>query len=275
MRWAGAVLVAAALLTACGAEPPPPAPPPASPTVPATSTATAPPPDLAARGQAADAFARGRGGSTGIVVRDRVTGQVWRNAEARTRFRAASTVKLALAVDLLVRARTGQIALTPADRAAIRAMLVSSDNAAADRLWARFGRAAIGRRFGTYGLLSATGTADWATVRCTPEDLERLVTYVLESTHPADRATLVRLLRGVVPEQRWGVFGVVATALPGGKNGWTPSPAAWSVTTAGFLGPGGRYTVVVMTDRTGTADDFVAGVETVTGSVTTLFLGLL
>ena len=47
------------------------------------------------------------------------------------------------------------------------------------------------------------------------------------------------------------------------------------MTTAGFLGPGGRYTVVVMTDRTGTADDFVAGVETVTGSVTTLFLGLL
>ena len=200
-----------------------------------------------------------------------MTGQVWGNAAARSPFRAASTVKLAIAVDLLTRVRAGELRLTAADRAGLRSMLTRSDNAATDRLWARFGGAAIGRRFAAYGLVSATGTDVWDQVRCTPEDLVRLVSYVLERVHPADRATLVGLLRGVVPEQRWGVFGVVGTSRPGGKNGWLPTPAGWAVSTAGFVGPGERYAVAVMT--TG-PPDFVSGVETVTGTVTTLFLGL-
>ena len=150
-------------------------------------------------------------------------------------------------------------------------MLTRSDNAATDRLWARFGGAAIGARFPAYGLVSATRTEVWDQVRCTPEDLVRLVGHVLEGVPAADRATLVGLLRGVVPEQRWGVFGLVGTGRPGGKNGWLPTGAGWAVSTAGFVGPGERYAVAVMS--TG-APDFVAGVETVTGTVTTLFLGL-
>ncbi|HZB48182.1 MAG TPA: serine hydrolase [Mycobacteriales bacterium] len=271
MRRAGTIMLLA-LVAGCATDSAP-AVPPSSPPV-ATSVVASPaagPLDLATRGPAADAFARARGGTTGIAVRDRVTGRSWGNRAARTPFRAASTVKLAIAVDLLGRARAGAVRLTAADRAALRAMLVRSDNAATDRLWARFGGAAIGSRFPAYGLVSATRTDAWDQVRCTPEDLLRLVGHVLDRVHPADRATLVDLLRAVEPAQRWGVFGVVGTGRPGGKNGWLPTGAGWAVATAGFVGPGERYAVAVMT--TG-APDFVAGVETVTGTVTTLLLGV-
>ena len=76
-----------------------------------------------------------------------------------------------------------------------------------------------------------------------------------------------------MPAQRWGVLGVATTARPGAKNGWTPDAGSWAVATVGFLGPGERYTVAVMTAGP-TGGDFVGGVETVTGTVTTLVLGL-
>lgn len=223
--------------------------------------------DLAVRGPAAEAYARARGGRTGIVARDRVTGQVWRSAAAATSFRAASTVKLALAVDLLVRTPGP---LDPADRTLLTAMIVRSDNAAADRLWARAGGASAGRRLAAYGLRHATGTAAWGSVRCPPDDLDRLLSYVLDRLDPADRGLLVELMRRVVPAQRWGVFGVVAATRPGGKNGWTPDGGGWAVATVGFLGPAERYTVTVMTAGT----DFDSAVATVSGTVTTLFLGV-
>ena len=291
-----AVLAGSAAGCAGGTAPAPPRPTAAAPTsaaraaeptAPGTATGTAtgtvtgvapgaaPRPALAARGAAADAYAAGRPGVTGIVVRDRQTGEVWRNASAGAHFRAASTVKLAIAVDLLTRARTGEIQLGPVDEIALQNMIISSDNAATDRLWARFGGPEIGARFSAYGLTGATGITAWGTLRCSPDDLERLVSYVLERTDPADRTTLVGLLRGVTAKQRWGVLGLAAAARPGAKNGWTPSPGGWAVDTAGFAGPAERYTVVVMTDLSGTSGDLAAGVRTVTGTVTTLFLGLL
>lgn len=274
LRAAAAALAAATLATSCGggASPgPAAAPPPVSPSTP-VPVGTAPAGiDLAVRGAAADAFARARGGRTGIVVRDRVTGQVWRNGDAGTAFRAASTVKLALAADLLARTRAAGRTLGARDRATLTAMIVSSDNAAADRVWAGSGGA--GTRLGAYGLSDASGTGSWGGIRCTPDDLDRLMAYVLGRSDPADRATLVGLLRGVVPAQRWGVLGVVAGARPGGKNGWTPDGGGWAVATVGFLGPAERYTVAVMSAGP-PGGDFAAAVATVTGTVTTLFLGV-
>lgn len=278
-RAAVATLAATLLLTACvGSPAAAPAPGRAVPGSPPTAAGTPPPEaaggsgaagglDLAARGAAAEAYARARGGRTGIVARDRVTGEVWRSGAAGTSFRAASTVKLALAVDLLVRTPGP---LDPADRVLLTAMIVSSDNAAADRLWARAGGASAGRRLAVYGLRHATGTTAWGSVRCPPEDLDRLLAYALDRLDPADRGLLVDLLRRVVPAQRWGVFGVVAATRPGGKNGWTPDGAGWAVATVGFLGPAERYTVTVMT----AGADFDSAVATVSGTVTTLFLGL-
>jgi hypothetical protein len=264
-RVAAAGAVALALVAGCSAGPAAPAAGPAPATTAPAPTTTAPATpdglDLAVRGPAADTYARTKGGRTGIVVRDRVTGARWANAAADTRFRAASTIKLAIAVDVLAGAPT------PADRADVRAMIVTSDNAAADRLWRRVTPAHLR----AYGLRDADIPARWGAVRCTPADLERLVTYVLERAAPATRATLTGLLRAVRADQRWGVLAAVDSTRPGAKNGWLPEGAGWALASAGFLGPAERYTVAIMTDG---APSFLDGVATVSGTATTLTLGL-
>ena len=58
-------------------------------------------------------------GTIGIVLHDRTTGATWHNAHAGALIPAASTIKLAMMTDLLLRNRAGQIHLTPADRAAM------------------------------------------------------------------------------------------------------------------------------------------------------------
>jgi hypothetical protein len=98
-----------------------------------------------------------RPGTVGIVLRDRQTGAVWRNGQAGTAVWTASTIKLAMVVDLLLRDRAGTVRLTAADRALIKAMLHSSDDNAADTLWSRYGGAdhtGFNAAFGKYGMTS-------------------------------------------------------------------------------------------------------------------------
>ena len=54
-------------------------------------------------------------GSIGIVLDDRTTGAVWRNANAAVDYPAASTMKLAMMTDILLRANVGSIDLTGTD----------------------------------------------------------------------------------------------------------------------------------------------------------------
>ena len=90
---------------------------------------------LKGRLAAADAYAATRPGTVGIVVVDRVTGAVMANRYADTPVWTASTIKLAVATDLLRRQRAGTVHLSNADRADMHEMLNSSDDAATDRLW--------------------------------------------------------------------------------------------------------------------------------------------
>lgn len=57
----------------------------------------------------ADAYLATRPGTVGYVLRDRTTGQAHRNDAAATMTWTASTIKLAMVVDLLNGARAGQI----------------------------------------------------------------------------------------------------------------------------------------------------------------------
>src|SRR5215218_9236970 len=85
-----------------------------------------------ARFSAASAFIGRQKGHIGLVVKDRVTGEIWRGGEPQLRSWAGSTPKLALAVTVLEEARAGTITLDPDDTAGIDAMLHVSDNEAAD-----------------------------------------------------------------------------------------------------------------------------------------------
>ena len=81
---------------------------------------------MATRIAAADSYLAKRPGVVGYVLRDRTTGAAYRNTHAADPVWTASTIKLAMVVDLSTRQRAGSITLTDADNRLIAAMLNSS-----------------------------------------------------------------------------------------------------------------------------------------------------
>lgn len=220
----------------------------------------------------------GAHGYLSVVFTDRVTGAAWRTGDTTHPGWTASTVKLAIAADLLRRDRAHQITLSAADRHDMATMLNFSDNAATDRLWKAYGDDAMLARFrsdfGMTGLRFVPGftaTTYWGFVKCTADDLTALMRYVLASP---DRGYLVGALRGVAPNQQWGVWGAGAAQHPGNKDGWSfesdPYGKHWVTDTVGFAGPDERYTVAIMY-QVGPAGSLADGVHAVSDVAALLF----
>ncbi|MCS7481318.1 tat pathway signal sequence [Umezawaea endophytica] len=203
-------------------------------------------------------YVKTRPGTVGIVVRDRQTGAVWHNDHSADLVWTASTIKLAMVVDLFRRDREGDIALTDDDQALVKAMLHSSDDAAADELWRLYSgddHRAFNDSFASYGLTSLAPQEGysstfpyWGFQKCTTEDLDRLMSHVLTAVPAEDRALLVREMRAVGPEQQWGVWGAGPAARPGNKDGWSEEDSGWVMNSVGFVGPDERFTLAVMND---------------------------
>lgn len=222
------------------------------------------------------AYLRGRPGTVGVILRDRRTGAVWRSEHAGREVWTASTIKLAMVVDLLVRERAGAVTLTAADQANIHAMLHTSDDTAADAVWRAHGRAAFNNRFPAYGVTGAHFVAGfdryWGFMKCTPADLDRLIVYVLTRLPSDLRAHLLAEMRGVAPNQRWGVWGAGPATRPGNKNGWSQEQGGWVINSVGFAGAGERYTLTLMNSLDGKGG-YDAGVATVTRASVLLLAG--
>lgn len=223
--------------------------------------------DFQRRFAAVQAYLQSRPGTVGIVVRDRVSGAVWRNSHAGELVWTASTIKLAMTVDLLTRDRAGQITLTAADRGLIHNMLNWSDNDAADTLWSTYGRDGYATRFPTYGLTSVTFVPGfsryWGYMKCTADDLDRLMRYVLTKLPPDLRSYVVNEMQHVAANQQWGVWGAGPAAAPGNKDGWSQEQGGYVINSVGFVGPGQRYTLAMMNNLRGQGghDDGVATVN--------------
>lgn len=223
--------------------------------------------DLQRRIARANALIADQAPGAGYVLRDRATGGVYRNAHADDSVFAASTVKLAMAVDLLTRDRAGLIALSASDRALVQAMLHSSDDNAADTLWMKYwgeDHMAFMDDFPNYGMtdLRSQGGYDgvdvyWGAAACTPDDLDRLMQFVLEKMDPADTAYIVDEMQNVDPNQQWGVWGAGASAHPGDKNGWS-GIGGWVLHSIGFAGAGQRYTLAIMNPSSASFEDGTA-----------------
>jgi hypothetical protein len=223
----------------------------------------------AARGYLANAPGR-----IGLVFHDRVTGATWRNANARKSFPAASTVKLAMVADLLVRERRGRFRLAPADRPLIDAALRESDDGAADRLWYAYENAGFLSRIRAFGMTGASFTshAYWGAMTCSADDLSNLMDYVLNRLPARDRDEIMDDLQHVSPVQHWGVWGAGPRNQPGIKNGWVNINGIWTVNTVGFAGQHARYTLAIM-DHLGGEAGFQAGADTLTQVAAILFRG--
>ncbi|MBM7860966.1 serine hydrolase [Lentzea nigeriaca] len=259
------ILVALALaLTACGhaetAQPqePPRHTPAAAPLV--ATPEVCPMPDsgfdceFQKRIQNAKNYAETRPGIIGIVLRDRKTGAMWRNDHAGELTWTASTIKLAMIVNLLERNRSGKIKLTADDRRLMTAMLHSSDDDAADTLWKRYTGTTFNAAFPKYGMADLVAQRGysanfpyWGFEKCTTNDLDRLINYVLDTVPAEDRAYIVEQMRQVGPEQQWGVWGPDS----GAKNGWSEEDGGWVMNSVGFVGKDERYTLAIMNNLKG------------------------
>ena len=143
-------------------------------------------------------------------------------------FPTASMVKLYLADDVLHRARTGAISLTPEDRAQLEVMIRSSNDPAASDFWVRFDGAQAVRDVATrYGLSDTAPPrrwGQWGETTTTAADLAWFLTRLPVVAHPDDAAALLGWMGTATPiasdgfDQEFGVFGT----LPGAavKQGW-------------------------------------------------------
>jgi hypothetical protein len=226
-------------------------------------------PDLRTRLAAAERYLTDRPGTVGFVLRDRVTGAKYRNADAATPIWTASTIKLAMVADLLTREQTGALRLTASDREQMVAMLRNSDNDAADALWSRYGGTtgvfnADFPRFGMPGIRPQPGFGDvypyWGFQKGTADDFDGLMNYVLSGLSPANASAVVAEMQRVDGQQQWGVWGAGPAMAPGNKNGWSQEQGGWVVNSVGFAGPQQRYTLAVMNALNGEGgyDDGVA-----------------
>jgi hypothetical protein len=231
--------------------------------------------DFAARIAKVEAYLATRPGRTGVAISDGYRDAVWRNAAADQQIYGASTLKLAIALDILMRHHRGQAKLGPDDWRNLYQALVASDNAAANRLWTRYGGATMVPRWQAYGMRQTgfvPGLArHWGAMKTTAADLRRLVRYVVRAAPPEVRRYLQARMRGVAGNQQWGVWAAGSGWAPGCKNGWFRYRAGWVLNSAGFVGVHSRYLLAVTSDQR-TEGTYRSGVET-TSTVTRILFG--
>jgi len=239
--------------------------------------------DMSNRIAQVNSYLAGRPGVTGYVVRDRNTGAVYSNANANTLIWTASTIKLAIAEDLINRERVGAIVITPEDRSLLEHMLATSNDNAADILWAKYSGSdhqAFNKAFRANGMTSLTPRPtpagrqfpDWGFQQCTPADLDRLMSSVLDRMNPTDKAYLLDRMRNVDVDQHWGVWGAGPAMRPGLKNGWSQEQSGWVVNSVGVAGPNERYTLAIM-NNLGSQGGYDDGEQTTTHVAQLLFAG--
>ena len=230
--------------------------PPASPSAGTTTATGGPATGGPAPSDKLTGYISGQPGTIGLVVRDTVTGSSWQAGNPTHAAWTASTIKLAIATNLLERNRAGAITLTGGDRENMRKMLVNSDNNATDALWEKFDGVGqipqFKQRYGMATLAVVSGyRAYWRHLQCSATDLAAAMGYALAKLPTADRTQLVSWLKAAAGVQQWGVWAAGPDA--GHKPGWAFKPEGnpdhWVVHSVGFAGPGERYVVAVTYDQ--------------------------
>jgi hypothetical protein len=166
----------------------------------------------------ARAWAATRHGAVSFAVR--TERRRWSYAGA-ARYRSASLVKAMLLVAYLRGGAVRSRPLRRTERALLRPMIVASDNRAADAIHRRVGLPALARLARRAGMTRFVPHRVWGGSWITADDQARFFLRVDRLVPARHRGYALRLLRGIVPAQRWGI----AQAVPAGwriafKGGW-------------------------------------------------------
>jgi hypothetical protein len=189
----------------------------------------------------------------------------------------ASIVKVDILATALIQAQDSGHPLTARERTQAEAMIKRSDNAAANALWRKIGRApgleAANKRLGLTSTKGGPG-AKWGLTRTTASDQIRLLRAVFDSgptakagakpaLTDASRTYLRTLMSRIAADQSWGVSAATDSgwAL---KNGWLQrnTTELWDVNSVGRITSGGHhYLVAVLSDGNKSMPEGVALVE--------------
>jgi beta-lactamase class A len=236
---------------------------------PAAARAAPPPhwkPDVAA----ARAYAAARAGDVSFAVRTARRAWSWRGT---TTYRSASVVKAMLLVAYLRRGDVRGRPLRAGERALLDPMVRRSDNRAASAIHARVGLVALSALARRAGMRQFVPHPVWGGSTITADDQARLFLRIDRLVPPRHRRYAMRLLRGVIPGQRWGI----AAAVPSGwtiafKGGWGRGVTRQVDHQAALLTNAGlRVSIAVLTGDNPT-DRY--GIDTIRGVATRLLRGL-
>ena len=177
-------------------------------------------------------------------------------------FPSAGVLKAMLLVAYARHARDRDF--TASERALLNPMIRRSDNAAATTIFSRVGVAGLARLARVSGMSRLRAASPiWGNSQITARDQTRLFLHVDALLPPRHRAYGMRLLRTVVPSQRWGVGRV---KLPGWrvffKGGWGSGTGRVDHQVALLIKGSQRLSIAVLT-----ADDgsHAAGKQTLEG----------
>ena len=182
------------------------------------------------------------------TARDRRVGSANSDTD---RTNSESSIKAWIAADYLRVAQVEGRAVTSSERADIAAMVRSSDNAAAQRLYQALGGDAILRHLRSVcGVTAATSTPGyWSLTQITAVDATRIFACVLRSApaYPGGDDLLTDL-RSVDPDDAFGITAALPpTTTVSMKNGWMPHSSTTGEWNVNCVAAGDDYVLAVLT----------------------------
>ena len=234
----------------------------------AAAALLAPPPAWTPDVAAARAYAHTRPGVIAFAVR--TDDRLW-SFQPDRRFPSASVLKAMLLVAYLRHARDRP--LKHSERALLAPMIRRSDNFAATTILDRLGYPAVVHLAHAAGMTRfVPGGAIWGNSQITARDQTRFFLHIDSLVPPRHRAYALRLLRTVIPAQRWGIGKV---PLPGWtkffKGGWGSGTGRVDHQVVLLVKGEERVSVAVLTVADGS---HAAGQETLRGIFARLLRGL-
>jgi beta-lactamase class A len=233
-----------------------------------TARPATPPPGWRPGVGAARRYAVARPGVVAFAVRTEA--RFWGFRADRV-YPSASVLKAMLLAAYLRHARSRP--LRADERALLAPMIRRSDNAAATRIRDRLGNAALVRLARAAHMTAFRPAAVWGLSRITARDQTRFFLRLRALLPPRHRAYGLRLLRSIVPSQRWGIGRL---KLPGWrvyfKGGWGSGSGAVDHQVALLTHGDVRLSVAVLTASNGS---HATGKATLEGVFRRLLRGLL
>ncbi len=166
-----------------------------------------------ARLRAAREWSADRGATNvGFAITDE-RGRVLGGRHVNDTFRSASVVKAMLMVCYLRRHDVQTRALRTWERDMLAPMIRRSDDASANRTWGLVSTSCLTNLARTARMRHFSTNSIWGTTQITPAGTARLF-YSIDRMIPIrHRAYAMRLLRTIVPSQRWGIAKAVPTGF--------------------------------------------------------------